>query len=322
MSLPPALRQALERVVEGASRSAIAARSDLISRHYRCGGASEVIADETDVAAYLLARLPATFAALSAVLSEVRRRAPGFEPKQLLDAGAGPGTASWTTVQAWPRIARIVMLDRNPNFLNMARRLCAASEHPALARATIEAGDLSEAGRKAAAADLIVASYVLSEWPEHAVAEIVSSLWARCTGVLILVEPGTPAGFRRILQCRDALPALGAKILAPCPHALACPMRAPDWCHFSQRLARSRDHMLAKSARLPFEDEKFSYLAVARPTVAVAPVSARVLAHPRKGKAAIALKLCQDGEVVMQSIARRDKENFARHRRTGWGDGL
>ena len=36
----------------------------------------------------------------------------------------------------------------------------------------------------------------------------------------------------------------GAAILAPCPHAQACPLVEPDWCHFVQRLPRSRDHRL------------------------------------------------------------------------------
>ena len=41
-------------------------------------------------------------------------------------------------------------------------------------------------------------------------------------------------------------------------------MAGDDWCHFSQRLARSRDHMLLKDASVPFEDERYSYVVATR----------------------------------------------------------
>ena len=41
-------------------------------------------------------------------------------------------------------------------------------------------------------------------------------------------------------------------------------MMGDDWCHFSVRLPRSREHMHAKRAKVPFEDERFAYLAVSR----------------------------------------------------------
>ena len=52
-----------------------------------------------------------------------------------------------------------------------------------------------------------------------------------------------------------------------------------DWCHFSERLQRSRDHMIAKGARVPFEDERYAYVAVSRVPV-VHPASARIIKPP------------------------------------------
>ena len=112
-------------------------------------------------------------------------------------------------------------------------------------------------------------------------------------------------------------------ILAPCPHNQACPLVAPDWCHFSQRLARSRDHRLAKGAEAPFEDEKFSYLVVARPGIQVLAPTARVLAPPHMAKPGIDLKLCSlDGRAEAAFVPRRDKPAYAIARRLGWGDAL
>jgi ribosomal protein RSM22 (predicted rRNA methylase) len=141
--------------------------------------------------------------------------------------------------------------------------------------------------------------------------------------LLALVEPGTPAGYARILAARTALIEAGATILAPCPHDAACPLVGEDWCHFSVRLPRSRDHRLAKDAVVPFEDERFAYLLAARPGIAAAPRQPRVLAPPRTAKPGIALKLCGlDGQVEQRLVPKRDKPAYAVARRLGWGNVL
>jgi ribosomal protein RSM22 (predicted rRNA methylase) len=319
--LPPALAQGVARILEGVSRNEIAQRSARLSQHYRAGGTSKAVADDLDVAAYLLARLPATYAATAAVLAQVAARIPAFDPASVLDVGAGPGTASWAAVQAWPAIAGVRLVDNSPVFLDTAIRLAAQSAHPALSKAVTIRNDVAVRA-DLPKADMVIASYALAEIPGPRIAALAASLWDACGAVLVLIEPGTPAGFQRILTCRDALLAQGAAIAAPCPHRQACPVAAPDWCHFAQRLPRSRDHMLAKSAIVPFEDEKFSYLAVAREHVAIAPCRGRILAPPRRNKAALTMKVCEAGAVRTVAIASRDREAFARHRRLDWGDAL
>src|SRR5204862_6984628 len=113
------------------------------------------------------------------------------------------------------------------------------------------------------------------------------------THVLMLVEPGTPAGFARIRAAREALIAAGAHLVAPCTHDKVCPMQAPDWCHFSQRLPRSRAHMIAKAADVPFEDERHSYVAVSREAL---PSSnrARIVAEPQETKVGLTFPLCDE----------------------------
>jgi ribosomal protein RSM22 (predicted rRNA methylase) len=168
---------------------------------------------------------------------------------------------------------------------------------------------------------VVVASYALAEISIDKQASTLAELWMSCEGILAFVEPGTPAGYGRILAARTALTAAGATVQAPCPHDAACPLVGEDWCHFSVRLPRSRDHRLAKRAEVPFEDERFSYLIAARPGIATAPRRARVLAPPRVGKPGIALKLCGwDGQVETRVVAKRDKPSYALARRLGWGD--
>jgi ribosomal protein RSM22 (predicted rRNA methylase) len=314
--LPPALKAAIAREAAGASRRDLAQRTAATTGAYRAGRTSAVaIQGAGDALAYALARMPATYAACAAVFAEARRVAPGFAPRRLLDAGSGPGTGSWAAREAWPGLADIAWLDASGPFLALAQRLAAGE-----LAATALRGDLATATLPQA--DLVLTSYALAEIAPAAQAGLIQRLWAATDGVLALVEPGTPAGYSRLIGARDVLIAGGAAILAPCPHADACPLAAPDWCHFSVRLPRSRDHRLAKGAEAPFEDEKFAYLLAARPGVAAAPPAARVLARPRAGKPGITLKLCTPAGLEQRFVPRRDKAAHAIARRLDWGDGL
>jgi ribosomal protein RSM22 (predicted rRNA methylase) len=318
--LPAALKAALEKALEGQPRGGLAERAARASSAYRAGKSSAgVIRDAGDALAYAVTRLPATYAGCRVAFAAAAARAPGFAPRTLLDVGCGPGAASWAALEAWPDLAAVTWLDASPIFLDLARRLAAAGPPP-LQTAERSVGDVST-DAELLASDLVVASYALAEIPLERQGATVARLWGASAGVLALVEPGTPAGHARLMAARTQLIAAGAQVLAPCPHARACPLSAPDWCHFSVRLPRSRDHRLAKRAEVPFEDEKFAYLIVARPSVQAEPARPRVLAQPRAGKPGIELKLClPDGQAERRFVARRDKAAHAWARRLSWGD--
>ena len=125
-------------------------------------------------------------------------------------------------------------------------------------------------------------------------------MWAKTRDTLLIVEPGTPAGYGRIIALREQLIASGAHVAAPCPHDGKCPLSAPDWCHFTQRLPRSRAHKQIKDAELPFEDEKFTYVALTRARSRSRP--ARVLAQPVVGKVEVTAKLCTAEGLVIAKV--------------------
>jgi ribosomal protein RSM22 (predicted rRNA methylase) len=141
-------------------------------------------------------------------------------------------------------------------------------------------------------------------------------MWAKTRDTLLIVEPGTPAGYGRIIALRRQLIAAGANVAAPCPHDDDCPLLTPDWCHFTQRLPRSRAHKQLKSAELPYEDEKFSYVALTRAAVATRP--ARVIAQPVVTKVAVTARLCTDQGILNASAARRQKAAYQRFKKIAW----
>uniref|UniRef100_M1AWI6 Cytochrome C oxidase assembly protein cox11 n=1 Tax=Solanum tuberosum TaxID=4113 RepID=M1AWI6_SOLTU len=78
--------------------------------------------DET--LAYVASRMPAVYSALYRVLSEVRRRLPGFSPAKVLDFGAGTGSAFWAVREVWPRsLSRINLVEPSQSMQRAGQSL-------------------------------------------------------------------------------------------------------------------------------------------------------------------------------------------------------
>lgn len=318
MQLPPSLRAAIDRELEGIALADLARASDALSQRYR----AEVqdgrlhLSDEMAARAYLTTRLPATFAAISAALAAVAEARPDLTPQSVLDGGAGPGTATWASAQQWNSLESATLVEASPAIRSVGERLGLP-----LTRVSWVAGTLDAALANLPPRDLILLSYVLDELPQAARGPLIERLWALTGDTLLIVEPGTPAGWQRILHARQLLIKAGAHILAPCPHARTCPLAAPDWCHFSARVARSRLHREAKGGTVPWEDEKFVYVAASR--YAGARATARVLAPPQSSKFAVMLKLCEpSGQAADRTIEKRTGAAFKQARKLDWGDAL
>jgi ribosomal protein RSM22 (predicted rRNA methylase) len=317
-NLPAELKAALDARLQGLSRNDTAERAALISKTYRDGGGSGAIRTEADALAYALARMPATYAAVIASLNALAEIRPDFAPQNLLDVGAGPGTASWAAAEAFSSLQSFALLDANSALRALALDLGSGSTR--LRDMTYRRGEARAVLADAGPADLVVASYMIGETSEAERRALTDLMWAKTRDTLVIVEPGTPAGYARIIALRQQLIAAGAHVAAPCPHDGKCPLTAPDWCHFTQRLPRLRAHKQIKGAELPFEDEKFSYVALTRAPAARRP--ARVLAQPAVTKVEVSAKLCTPDGVIIAKLPRRAKADYARARRWRWGDAV
>ena len=125
MQLPPSLRAAIDRELEGIALADLARASETLSQRYR----AEVqdgrlhLADDAAARAYLTTRLPATFAAISAALAAVAEARPDFAPRSALDAGAGPGTATWAAAQQWDSLEDATLVEASPAIRAVGERL-------------------------------------------------------------------------------------------------------------------------------------------------------------------------------------------------------
>lgn len=312
--LPDGLRKALDARLEGISRTALAERAAAISLRYRTGqGSAAAIRDATDALAYAVARMPATYAAVAAALGRLAERWPDFTPSTLVDLGAGPGTATYAAFQTWPSLSAIQQIEGNAQFRSFSETLAADAGIGGIAftPADVTAAAIPEA-------DLAISAYVLVEIPEPAIERLVLRALESCRA-LVLVEPGTPAGFARVSTARNTLIAAGARILAPCPGERACAIAGTDWCHFTVRLPRSRDHKLLKSADAPYEDEPFSYLVATR-SEGPGSVDKRIIAQPSLTRGEVALRTCTPRGLEGLRIPRSDRARYKAARKLAWGD--
>ena len=84
---------------------------------------------------------------------------------------------------------------------------------------------------------------------------------------------------------------------------------------------RARVDKQVKDAELPFEDERFSYVALTRTAVEGRRPS-RVLAQPGVNKVEITAKLCSPEGLAVARVPRRTKADYANARRWRWGDAV
>ena len=320
MDMPPLLRQLVDEALAHVSVRELGEAARRLSERYRgeIADGSPHIADDMAARAYLATRLPATYAAIAAAFSALAQLRPGFAPRSMLDIGAGPGTAMWAASQIWP-IADALLIEQSGPIRKFGETFSASRPVAEIAWRDLDIG--TGLHKPDSPRDLVVIGYVLNELVGEAQARLIDDSWAATSDMLVVVEPGTPAGFQRLMRARAQLLAAGGHVIAPCAHQKPCPLDEPDWCHFTQRLARSRLHRQAKAAEVPWEDEKFIYLACSRKRGME--IAARVIAAPKSSTGQVTLKLCcADGKVCARHWTRRDGPAFKVARRFDWGDML
>ena len=306
MTTPTALSQALAALDPPAGLAAAVER--LTGRYHGIGDMAEVFRDPLAIPAYVHTRLPATSAAVAAVLTQL----PPLGPTSLLDLGSGCGAVLWAAAERWPDLTTVTALERSAAFAAAGRALLEDGPFP---QATWVEGDL----RRMPALpvhDLVTASYAFNELEPADLDGVLTAAWNLAGKALLLVEPGMPRGFAVIERARALLPGLGGHLAGPCPGTGPCPLAATgDFCRFAVRLARSRNHRQAKGSK-GFEDEPYSWLLVTR---AEAKPSPRVVRPPEIRADGLHLTLCTTDGLQPLRVAKRDTD-WSRAKRLDWGD--
>ena len=272
---------------------------------------------DVDRLAYVATRMPATFASTLAVLQELRDRCPPLVVRSFLDIGSGPATGLWAAGEVFSDLARATLLEPEAGMREIGARLLQGSE---LSRRVVATWEASSATSFVAGSpfDVVLAAYVLGELTPARRDLVIDAMWDTNGHAVVVIEPGSADGFHRVIAARARLIQRGASIVAPCPHARACPLPDDDWCHFGARLNRSSLHRRLKGGTLGYEDEPYAYIVATRAPAEVS--AARVIRRPRTRPGHVLIQLCAHDGLQDETISRRNSERYRLARKLGWGD--
>jgi ribosomal protein RSM22 (predicted rRNA methylase) len=318
MQLPDLLQQSIESKIENISLKALSDASSKLTDRYRTGSKKEsYVEQENDRLAYILSRMPATFAVICRVFKELKQRMPEVSFSQFLDLGSGPGTGLWAARESFDSLNEYSAWEYDKGFIDLAKELI--EREPSLHPVKWHQKNL-ESDRDFPPSDLVLISYAIGEIQQKYWEDLFRSLWNSVQKCLVIIEPGTPVGYCRIMEIRKILLSLGAHLVSPCPHEEGCPLTGQDWCHFFARVERSALHRKIKNASMNFEDEKYSYLIFSK-VKNFESFPSRIIRHPKINKGFVEVTLCADSKnIINEKITRKDKEKFKLIKKLDWGD--
>ncbi len=316
MDMPAELKTITEKAAGNYQLHALRSVSKAMTRNYKENRGTESWLSEAAVfgAVYSVVRMPATFGAVYSALYHTMECFPMDGEYSLLDVGAGTGAGS-IAVSMLSNLSSVICIERESEMRRFGE-IYTGSCFGLKGKTVWKNGDIRSGINDSA--DIVLSSYVLNEMTESGRLSAVRDMWKRTKKLLLIVEPGTPQAFSQLMQIRDALLEEGAYIAAPCVHEKKCPLSDDDWCHFTVRVQRSKLHRLIKEADVPYEDEKFSYMAFVKEPLEH--MGGRVLRHPQTEKGRISLTLCTDSGKTDTTVTKKDKNIYKSARKMESGD--
>ena len=314
MDIPDKLKGAIEELIIKNKTNDIVENAQIISNRYRDndGKGKRLLTERNEAISYAISRMPATYAAVySAVQQTIEIYDGDFQT--LFDIGAGTGAATWA-VKDLIEVSEAECFERESNMINIGKQLMSNTE---LNKVKWEQLDIlkDDITRKA---DIVITSYMINELPEVEKEIAIEKLWNATNKLLIIIEPGTPTGFKNILKVRRKLLKDGGYIVAPCIHQGECGISKDDWCAFYTRLFRSSVHKKAKNGELGYEDEKFSYISFSKVPVKID--GNRILRHPQIYKGYVNVKLCTKDGIKEKKYSKKDGEIYKKVRKSDAGE--
>lgn len=313
MDIPEELKENINKLLNENQIHKILEDAQTVSNRYRNndGRGKKLLTKESEAVSYAISRMPATYAAVSSVLEQTLDNY-NENLTSVIDVGAGTGAVVWAVNDVATSNA-IKCFEREESMINIGKKLMKNTDLNDVRWKRFDI--LQDAIQEKA--DLVITSYMINELPNGGREKAVEKLWDATNKLLIIIEPGTPAGFANILEIRKNLLKAGGYIVAPCCCLHECPIPKDDWCAFYTRVARGSVHRQAKNGVLGYEDEKFSYIAFSK--VPVDNSGERILRHPQINSGYVNVKVCTANGIEEKKYSKKDKDLYKKVRKMNAG---
>lgn len=316
MDLPIEIKRYIENELNMTNKTDLQNNAKAISLNYRTneGKGKRLLKSEDEAIAYAISRMPATY---GAVYNSLKSSLEIYNPsiKTVADIGAGTGTAT-IAVNELLNVDKIECFEREDSMQRIGKNIFEhynnLLEKTNWIKLDICSDEITDKY------DLVVTSYMLNEISDDQKEIIIEKLWKISNKMLLIVEPGTFLGYKNIINAKQKLIEMGAKIIAPCKNN-ECKLPKDDWCNFSCRVQRTKVHKELKEGNVPYEDEKYMYLAVSKEEFNGTDKK-RILRHPMIYSGFVKLKVCGQEGISEITISKKDKDKFRIARKSKAGD--
>ncbi len=268
-----------------------------LSESYRNQDFKEL--DFSQAIAYALGRMPATYSVIKYVLEKFKNTRESFS--NILDVGAGVGALKIALKDC--EVA-YTALEKSETMRKVFRILNGENT-------TIYSEDFHKFRNKNRY-QVVFASYFINEIENKKAT--LRKIFELAEQYVFILEPGTPNGYKNILEAKNLAANIGWYPFLPCA-TQNCNLNSKDWCHFSIRLPRTKYHANLKNATLPYEDEKFCYIIFSKKKTEFF-CNNTIIKRPIKKSGHVIFDVCTNNGI--QRIVRTDKAS----KKFNWGDSL
>ena len=266
------------------------------------------INDHSLAALYMIARGRSIMGVMEKIISQ--NLEVFHDVESVVDFGGGPGTFLFA-ISKFKTLNKYTNVERSDSFIGIMNVLVeeflsSSTTHTHVD--SISCNYLKLGSQDIPTSDLCVFSYTLCERENSPVC--LSDLVEHSNMVLI-IEPGTPSGFKNIIQAKDKLIEKGFGTIAPCTVSNGfCPLRdsESDWCHFVERVDRSRIQRHLKNGVLGYEYEKYSYLLMSKNPIHSD--GKRIISRPNYTKHSISFDICSEKNSHIVITKKENKSKF------------
>lgn len=275
-----------------------------------------------DTLAYLAMRLPATYAQIYSVFANIQELVPTWQPKTLLDLGSGPGTGSWAAHEVWPSIVESTSIDQHIDFLTLGKQIQEIAI-PDVEMQWQQKDLRREIDHKAKTYDIVLIANVLDELSPISADKLIGQAFNSCTGMLIIVEPGTPMG-NSITENAAKKLAHAGQLLAPYIENTFVPSEE-YYVHFPQRFIRPdfqrriRQHMREASLNASdWEVSKYAYTVISKIPAEITPWG-RSIGPLRKHKGFLEVPILTKNGIEKVTVMKRHSLQYSFAKDLKWG---